>query len=154
MGKEIERKFLVKSSQYKDQAIKEIRIQQGYLSSHPERVVRIRITDNQAFITIKGKGEISRFEWEKEITFEEGEELIKLSEPGIIDKTRFLVPSESHMFEVDEFYGENEGLVIAEVELKSENETFVLPNWLGKEVTGIQKYYNAHLKKYPFKRWK
>jgi len=154
MGKEIERKFLVKSSQYKDQAIKEIRIQQGYLSSHPERVVRIRITDNQAFITIKGKGEISRFEWEKEITFKEGEELIKLSEPGIIDKTRFLVPSESHMFEVDEFYGENEGLVIAEVELKSENETFVLPNWLGKEVTGIQKYYNAHLKKYPFKRWK
>ena len=154
MGKEIERKFLVKGSQYKDQAIKEIRIQQGYLSSHPERVVRIRITDNQAFITIKGKGEISRFEWEKEITFKEGEELIKLSEPGIIDKTRFLVPSESHMFEVDEFYGENEGLVIAEVELKSENETFVLPNWLGKEVTGIQKYYNAHLKKYPFKRWK
>lgn len=153
MGKEIERKFLIQSDDYKKQASKSIRIQQGYISSHPERIVRIRIADDQAFLTIKGKGEISRYEWEKEIDLEEGKDLIQLCEAGIIDKTRFLVPVKAHVFEVDEFYGENEGLVIAEVELQSIDEAFPKPEWLGKEVTGIQKYYNAYLKDRPFSTW-
>lgn len=154
MGKEIERKFLIKNESYKKEASKAIRIQQGYISSHPNRIVRIRIADNKAFLTIKGKGEISRFEWEKEIDLEEGKDLIKLCEPGIIDKTRYLIPIEAHVFEVDEFYGENEGLTVAEVELKAIDEEFPRPIWLGKEVTGIQKYYNAYLKDRPFKSWK
>lgn len=154
MGKEIERKFLVKNESYKKEASGVVRILQGYICSHPERIVRIRIADDQSFLTIKGKGGLSRYEWEKEITAEEGKELIQLCEAGVIDKTRFLIPAEEHVFEVDAFYGENEGLVIAEVELKSEGETFPKPDWLGEEVTGIQKYYNAYLKDHPFKMWK
>jgi len=153
MGKEIERKFLVKNDTYKNQASKAIRIQQGYISSHPERIVRIRIADNHAFLTIKGKGDVSRYEWEKEIDVEDAKELIQLCEDGIIDKTRFLVPIDAHVFEVDEFYGENEGLLIAEVELKAIDEQIPAPDWLGDEVTGIQKYYNAYLKDHPFKKW-
>jgi len=156
MAKEIERKFLVKGD-FKSAAKKETRIIQGYLSSVPERTVRVRIKGDKGFITIKGIGNesgASRFEWEKEIPVEEVKELLKICEPGIIDKTRYLVDVGNHTFEVDEFYGDNEGLVVAEVELKDENEVFEKPDWLGEEVTGDKKYYNSMLMKNPYKNWK
>ncbi len=152
---EIERKFLVKG-EFKNLASKKTLIQQGYLSSVPERTVRVRVKGDKGFITVKGIGNasgVSRFEWEKEIPVHEAEELLKICEPGIITKTRHLVKSGEHTFEVDEFSGENEGLIIAELELKSEDETFFKPEWLGEEVTGDKKYYNAYLVKYPFKNW-
>ncbi|ARV06235.1 adenylate cyclase [Polaribacter sp. SA4-10] len=155
-NREIERKFLIKNNAFKKESIKAMRITQGYLSSVPERTVRIRIRDNQAFITVKGisnKLGASRFEWEKEIPLEDAKELLKICEPGIIDKTRFNVQLGNHRFEVDEFYGENKGLVIAELELTSEDESFEKPDWLGKEVTGEVKYYNSMLMKHPFKNW-
>lgn len=153
---EIERKFLVTSDNFKKEAFKRTRIVQGYLSSHPERTVRIRIQGDSGFITIKGKSNesgTSRFEWERQIPYAEAEELIPLCEPGIIEKTRFEVESGAHIFEVDEFLGENEGLVVAEVELESENENFEKPEWLGEEVTGQNKYYNSHLSQNPFRDW-
>jgi len=156
MAQEIERKFLVKSDAFKSEAFKKMRITQGYLSSVPERTVRVRIKGDKGFITIKGianESGVSRYEWEKEIAISEVEELLKLCEPGIIDKTRFNVKSGKHTFEVDEFYGENEGLVIAEIELSSENENFEKPEWIGKEVTGDEKYYNSMLTKKPYKSW-
>lgn len=155
MNKEIERKFLVKGD-FKQHAHTEISIMQGYLSSVVERTVRIRITGSRSYITIKGASNstgVSRFEWEKEISVEEAKELLKLCEPGIIDKTRFLIPSGKHTYEVDEFYGQNQGLIIAEIELNSETETFEKPEWLGKEVTGDAKYYNSALLKNPYKYW-
>jgi len=157
MAQEIERKFLVKSDAYKLAASKKTPIIQGFLSSVPERTVRVRVKDEQGFITVKGLGNesgASRYEWEKEISIDEAYELLKICEPGIIDKIRFEVKSGKHIFEVDEFYGENEGLVIAEVELSSEDEAYKKPDWLGKEVTGITKYYNSILVKHPFKGWK
>ena len=156
-NREIERKFLIKNDAFKKESIKAMRITQGYLSSVPERTVRIRIRDNQAFITVKGIGNklgASRFEWEKEIQLEDAKELLKICEPGIIDKTRFNVKLGNHSFEVDEFYGKNKGLLIAELELTSEDENFEKPDWLGKEVTGEVKYYNSMLMKHPFKNWK
>lgn len=153
---EIERKFLVKSDQFKEQAFAQNKIAQGYLSSVPERTVRVRIKGNKGFITIKGigqKGGMSRFEWENEIPIDEVQELLKLCEKGKIEKTRFEVKVGNHIFEVDEFYGENEGLVMAEVELKSEIEVFDKPDWLGEEVTNDMRYYNAYLSKNPFKDW-
>ena len=156
MAQEIERKFLVKNDAFKSEAFKRMRITQGYLSSVPERTVRVRIKGDKGFITIKGianESGVSRYEWEKEIAISEVEELLKLCEPGIIDKTRFNVKSGKHTFEVDEFYGENEGLVIAEIELSSENENFEKPEWIGKEVTGDEKYYNSMLTKKPYKSW-
>ena len=155
MANEIERKFLVKG-EFKNLASKEIRIVQGYLSSIPERSVRVRIMDDKGFITIKGienASGASRYEWEKEIPINEVEELLKICEPGIIDKTRYLVKVGNHTFEVDEFYGKNKGLVVAEIELTSEAETFDKPVWLGDEVTGVTKYYNAMLIKNPFTKW-
>ncbi len=155
MSQEIERKFLVKSD-FKSFATSHKRIVQGYLSSVPERNVRVRIKENQAYLTIKGKGNesgTSRFEWEKEISVEEAQALMKLCEPGIIDKTRYLIPTGKHTFEVDEFYGENEGLIMAEIELNNENEDYEKPEWLGDEVTGDIRYYNAQLMKVPFKKW-
>lgn len=155
MAKEIERKFLVKGN-FKDLAVKSTRIVQGYLSSVPERTVRVRIKGDKGYLTIKGIGNVSgasRFEWEKEIPVNEAEELLKICEPGVIDKTRYNVKVGNHTFEVDEFYGENEGLVIAELELSSENESFPKPQWLGEEVTGDTKYYNAMLMKNPFTKW-
>ncbi|MBC8643330.1 CYTH domain-containing protein [Flavobacterium lindanitolerans] len=143
---EIERKFLVNSDQFKTFAFAKNHIAQGYLNSHPERTVRIRIKGESGFLTIKGKGNesgVSRFEWETEIPLMEARHLIQLCEKGVIDKIRYEVRSGNHVFEVDEFFGDNEGLVIAEVELKSEDETFEKPDWLGSEVTNDERYYNA-----------
>ena len=156
MAQEIEKKFLVISSEFKDQASKSTRITQGYLSSIPERTVRVRTKGDLGFITIKGKGNASgatRYEWEKEISAPDAEDLLKLCEPGAIEKTRYEVNAGSHTFEVDEFYGDNQGLVIAEVELSSEDEHFQKPAWLGDEVTGVTKYYNSMLMKNPFTKW-
>jgi len=155
MAQEIERKFLVKGD-FKNLAKKETRITQGYLSSVPERTVRVRVKGEKGFITIKGIGNesgASRYEWEKEIPTEEVKELLKICEPGVIDKTRFLVEAGEHTYEVDEFYGENEGLIVAEVELSSEDEKFTKPEWLGEEVTGDVKYYNSMLMKNPYTKW-
>ena len=153
---EIERKFLVTSEAFKKEAFAQNRIAQGYLSSVPERTVRVRIKGNKGFLTIKGNSNesgISRFEWEKEIPVDEAVALLKLCEKGVIDKTRFEVKIGNHIFEVDEFHGKNEGLIIAEVELKSETEAFEKPSWLGKEVTHDNRYYNSYLSKNPFTNW-
>ncbi len=153
---EIERKFLVTSDAYKKQAITKTNIAQGYLSKHPERNVRIRIKGERAYITVKGASNssgTSRFEWEKEIELEEGQSLLSLCERPIIAKYRYEVKSGNHLFEVDEFLDDNQGLVIAEVELTHEDETFVKPNWLGKEVTGDPRYYNSQLSNIPFSKW-
>ena len=156
MAQEIERKFLVKDSRFKELAFSASRIAQGYICSSRGRTVRVRIRDEKGYLTIKGPaGEngLSRYEWEKEIPLDEAQELMKLCEPGMIDKTRYLVQSGSHVFEVDEFYGENEGLIVAEVELSSENESFEKPDFIGEEVTGIAKYYNSFLMKFPYTKW-
>jgi len=155
MSQEIERKFLVKGD-FKPFVSKQTRIVQGYLSSVPERTVRVRVKGEKGFLTVKGIGSesgASRYEWEKEIPVEEANDLMKICEPGVIDKTRYLVKVGNHTFEVDEFYGENQGLIIAEVELQSEDEAFEKPEWLGQEVTGYTKYYNSMLMKNPYKRW-
>ena len=155
MANEIERKFLV-NGEFRHFSTAETRIVQGYLSSVPERTVRIRIKGDKGFITIKGIGNESgatRYEWEREIPVSDAKELLSLCEPGVIDKTRFLVKHGEHTFEVDEFYGENEGLTVAEIELDSENEEFDRPVWLGAEVTGDKKYYNSMLMKNPFNTW-
>ena len=156
MAQEIEKKFLV-AGEFKESAKKATRITQGYLSSVPERTVRVRVKGDKGYITVKGIGNdsgASRFEWEKEIPVEDVRDLLKICEPGVIDKTRYLVDCDGHTFEVDEFYGDNEGLVVAEVELSDENEAFTRPSWLGEEVTGDEKYYNSMLMKNPYKNWK
>ena len=156
MALEIERKFLVVDDSYKQMAFSSSRIAQGYICSARGRTVRVRIRDEKGYLTIKGpsgEGGLSRYEWEKEIPLEEAKELMTICEPGIIDKTRYLVRSGNHIFEVDEFYGENEGLIIAEVELQAENEMFEKPSFIGDEVTGIVKYYNSFLMKHPFSKW-
>jgi len=153
---EIERKFLVTSDAFKREAFAQNRIKQGYLSSVPERTVRVRIKGEKGFLTIKGisnESGLSRFEWEKEILIDEAEKLLLLCEDGVIDKTRFEVKSGNHTVEIDEFYGENEGLIMAEIELKSETESFEKPIWLGEEVTNDKRYYNAYLSNNPFKNW-
>lgn len=153
---EIERKFLVKNDNYKTEAFQKEKIFQGYLNSDPERTVRIRIRGKKGTITIKGKSSesgMSRYEWEKEIPVEEALELKKLCEPGEIEKIRHQVRSAELIIEIDEFFGKNEGLVIAEVELKNESSEFEKPSWMGKEVTGDNRYYNSYLSKNPFKNW-
>lgn len=155
MNNEIERKFLV-SGDFKNLSDGKFEIKQGYLSSDPNRTVRIRITDKKGFITIKGKSDetgMKRLEWEKEISVQDAKALFELCEPNRIEKTRYIIDYEGHLFEVDEFYGENMGLIIAEVEMQSINEEVSLPNWIGKEVTNDKKYYNSQLTKYPFKTW-
>jgi adenylate cyclase len=155
MAKEIERKFLVKGD-FKPFVSKQTRIVQGYLSSVPERTVRVRIKGDKGFIAVKGIGNdsgASRFEWEKEVPVSEIDDLLKICEPGVIDKTRYLVKAGPHTFEVDEFHADNQGLVLAEVELSSEGEEFEKPSWLGEEVTGDTRYYNSMLMKHPFTRW-
>lgn len=153
MAIEIERKFLV-TSEFRNDIIESINIRQGYLASVAERTVRVRIKGNRGFLTIKGKSDASgagRYEWEKEIDGNEAEDLLKLCEPGIIEKTRHLVPVGNHIFEVDEFLGENSGLIIAEIELKTVDEFFEKPSWLGQEVTRDKRYYNSWLAKNPFR---
>lgn len=155
MAQEIERKFLV-VGEFKAQAYAQSRIVQGYISSARGRTVRVRIREAKGYLTIKGASNdsgTSRYEWEKELPLAEAEELMKLCESGVIDKTRYLIRSGVHTFEVDEFYGENEGLVVAEVELASEDEAFVKPHFIGREVTGDVRYYNSQLMKNPYRAW-
>ncbi len=155
MPQEIERKFLVKG-EYKSLAFGQNRIVQGYISSTRGRTVRVRLCNERGFLTIKGAADatgISRYEWEKELSLQEAEELMKLCEPGLISKTRYLISYGKHLFEVDEFDGENEGLVVAEVELASEDEPIEKPDFIGQEVTGDVRYYNSQLRKHPYKSW-
>lgn len=156
MAQEIERKFLVTSDAFKNESIKQSRITQGYLSSVPERTVRVRVKGAQGYITIKGIANtsgVARYEWEKEIPVSEAEELLKICEPGVIDKTRYEVQVGCFTFEVDEFYGENQGLIVAEIELSDENDKFDKPSWLGEEVSGEARYYNSMLMKNPYTQW-
>ncbi|MEM9680161.1 MAG: CYTH domain-containing protein [Bacteroidota bacterium] len=153
---EIERKFLVTSEIYKTEAHKSVRIIQGFLNTHPDRTVRVRLKDDKGILTVKGRSSnngLTRFEWEAPISKEETIALLELCEDGVIDKTRYLVTVENHIFEVDEFYGANDGLTIAEIELNTEDEVFSKPDWLGKEVTGDIKYYNSQLSKQPYSTW-
>lgn len=155
MAQEIERKFLVKGD-FRPFVSKSSRVTQGYLCSVPERAVRVRVKGDKGFLTIKGIGNLEgtkRYEWEKEIPVTEAQELMQICEPGVIDKTRHIVKQGNHTFEVDEFYGENQGLILAEIELGSEGESFEKPEWLGEEVTGDVKYYNVMLMKNPFTTW-
>ncbi|HQF43710.1 MAG TPA: CYTH domain-containing protein [Ignavibacteriaceae bacterium] len=155
MAIEIERKFLVKG-EFRNFVEKSVRIRQGYISSVPERSVRIRIMNDRGFLAIKGETNSSgksRYEWETEIPVTEAEELLNICEPGLIEKTRHLVKYGKHIFEIDEFYGENNGLILAEIELKSESENIEMPDWIGEEVTGDPKYYNVMLTKKPFSKW-
>lgn len=157
MNIETERKFLVRDDGFRSQAVRSIRIRQGYIAHETGKTVRVRISDDKGFLTIKGPSAngISRLEWEREISLQDAEELMVLCSGGMIDKTRFIIPAAGgRKFEVDEFYGDNEGLVMAEIELGSEDEAFDRPSWLGEEVTGDRRYYNSHLLSYPFKDWK
>ncbi len=156
MPYETERKFLVKGD-FKTMATEKYRIVQGYISTAPDRIVRIRIKEDRAFLTIKGsQGSegLRRYEWETEIPFNDGLELINLCEFSLIEKIRYDVPFGNHIYEVDEFLGENSGLIVAEIELKQEEEAFEKPPWIGREVTGEEKYNNAVLIKNPFSKWK
>ena len=162
---ETEKKFLVKDDGYKAQAVESHRIRQGYIAHDMGRSVRVRILDDRGILTVKGPfiGIGSRPEWEKEISLQEAEDLFLICKPGSIDKTRWIVPIDSfaslgmtgsqRFFEVDEFHGENEGLVMAEIELNSQDEAFGRPSWLGEEVTGDKRYYNGYLARNPFKSW-
>ena len=158
MAQEIERKFLVKDGSFKAQAFACSHILQGYIGTRPGRTVRIRIRDEKAYITIKGpagKAGLSRYEFETEIAVSDAQDLLLLCEPGIIDKHRYLVKSADgeHTWEVDEFHGDNDGLVMAEIELRSEDDTFSCPDFIGQEVTGDRRYYNSHLRVNPYKNW-
>ena len=156
MAQEIERKFLVLDDSFKHEAFSKSHIRQGYICSEKGRTVRVRIRDERAYITIKGpslNGGLSRYEFEQEIPLADAHELMKLCEPGIIDKIRWLVKSGDHTFEVDEFFGENEGLVMAEVELKNEHETPKMPHFIGQEVTDDRRYYNSQLRQHPYTKW-
>jgi CYTH domain-containing protein len=153
---EIERKFLVISDAFKDQAHQKYRIIQGFLNRDPERTVRVRLKDDKGILTVKGLSShdgLSRFEWEKEISKNDAKALLEFCEQGVIDKLRYEVKVNNHIFEIDEFFGDNQGLVVAEIELQSEDETFTKPDWLGQEVTGDVKYYNSQLSKQPFTTW-
>jgi CYTH domain-containing protein len=154
---EIERKFLVISESFKTETFKATRIIQGYLNSDKQRAVRVRIKGELGYLTVKGessKNGLSRFEWEKEIAKEDAKELLNLCEPGVIDKIRYEIKVGNHVFEVDVFFGDNAGLIVAEVELEHEKESFEKPTWLGEEVTGQIKYYNSQLSKQPYNTWK
>ena len=145
MPNEIERKFLVRG-EFKPYATSAHTITQGYLCRSPLRCVRVRLIDDKAALTIKGPSSndgLTRFEWEKSISPDDAHQLLQICEPGIIKKIRYRVPFQNHCFEVDEFDGNLKGLILAELELQNENEPFERPDWLGDEVTGDPKYYNA-----------
>ena len=153
---EIERKYLVLNNDFIAQATTQNRIVQGYISSNPERTVRVRIKGEKGFLTIKGIGSdsrTSRFEWESQIDINDAKQLLQLCEKGIIDKIRYEIPSGKHIVEVDVFEGENKGLIIAEIELENENEEILKPAWLGVEVTQDERFFNAYLSKNPFLGW-
>ncbi|QZA81391.1 CYTH domain-containing protein [Deefgea piscis] len=153
MAVEIERKFLLKNDTWRSDVHRSTRIAQGYLCTDPERTVRVRVKGDAAFLTIKGKNSgISRSEFEYEIPLAEAVELLKLC-PQVLDKTRHLLSIEQHTFEIDEFHGDNAGLIVAELELASENSTYPQPEWLGAEVSGDARYYNSALSITPFSRW-
>ena len=154
--REIERKYLVTGEAFREEAVASSRVTQGYLCSDPRRTVRVRIKDDRGYLTIKGESTadgLSRLEWEREIPLADAEQLLRLCEPGVIDKTRHLVPLGPHVVEVDVFHGDNDGLVLAEIELRSESDTPPLPSWLGREVTGDPRYYNAYLSRHPYRTW-
>lgn len=154
---EVERKFLVKNAGFKGSAVTKYEIAQGYLSTDPQRSVRIRIKGDTGFITVKGivsEEGTTRFEWEKEIPLSEAEALMELCLPGAIRKIRYLIPHGKHTWEVDEFLELNKGLLLAEIELDSASEAFDKPEWVGEEVTGQKKYYNSQLSKEPYSQWK
>lgn len=154
---EIERKYLVRSRAYREEAIKMEEIVQGFLNTHPDRTVRVRLSGEKGFITVKGSTDaegITRFEWEREIPAAEARALLEICEPGVISKQRYFVRSGTHLIEVDEFRGANEGLVVAEIEMQEIDEIIVKPEWLGAEVTGDPKYYNSQLSKKPYTTWK
>ena len=155
---ETERKFLVRGD-FKVHSYNATRIQQGYISSCNGRTVRVRIRDNKGYLTIKGpSGEagLTRYEFDTEIPLEDARDLMKICEPGVIDKTRYLVKTSDgrHVWEIDEFYGDNEGLILAEIELDHEYEEFEKPDFIGREVTGDRRFYNSHMRNDPFKLWK
>ncbi len=153
---EVERKFLVTSEDFKKGATSELHIQQGFLSTDPERTVRVRLQNGSGKITVKGisdRAGISRFEWEREISSDEASKLLKLCAGTIISKTRYCIPIGNHIYEVDVFEVVNSGLIVAEVELEDPDEPFEKPSWLGEEVTGDPKYYNAQLSINTFKQW-
>ena len=156
MSLEIERKFLV-TGDFSRQVTSAQRIVQGYICSDAGRRVRVRIRGEEGFLTIKGASDekgLSRYEFEQKIPLADAEELLKLCEPGAIDKVRNLVPAGKHTWEVDVFHGDNEGLVLAEIELESEDEPFGRPEWIGQEVSGDRRYYNSMLTKHPYREWK
>jgi CYTH domain-containing protein len=156
MAQEIERKFLVLDDSYKHEAYHSSHVRQGYLCSERGKTVRIRLRDDKAYLTIKGPsldGGLSRYEFEREIPFADGEIMLSLCHDGLIDKTRWLIRAGNHTFEVDEFHGDNDGLVVAEVELGSVDETPIIPHFIGKEVTGDRRYYNAQLSLHPYCTW-
>lgn len=156
MSKEIERKFLVTGA-FKKLATKRYNIRQAYLLADLERTIRVRITNDKAFLTIKGPSDhsgLSRYEWEKEIPIIEAEELMKLTNGGMIEKTRYIISESGGLFyEVDEFHNDNDGLVMAEIELSHENQKIVKPDWLGDEVTGDVRYFNSYLSQNSYKDW-
>lgn len=157
MGLEIERKFLVTGEDYKNRAFAHSRISQGYICSTGGRTVRVRIRDDKGYLTIKGPSDhagLARYEFETEISLTDAHDLMKICEPGVIDKTRYLVRSGNHVFEIDEFYGDNEGLVMAEVELADENEPYEKPDFIGREVTGDRRFYNSHMRQSPYSWWR
>ncbi len=154
--REVERKFLVTSEEFRKEAESELHIKQGFLSTDPERTVRIRLQNGSGKITVKGisdKAGISRFEWERDIRGDEAIQLLKLCKGNLLIKTRYCIPVGKHLFEVDVFEGDNAGLIVAEVELENPDEPFVKPEWLGTEVTGDPKYYNAQLSINTYNQW-
>ena len=154
MNKEIERKFLVINAEWENLVNKKYAIKQAYLNSSEELTTRIRTKGEKAFITIKGKTKgISRAEFEYKIPYEDALGLLKLCKNSIIEKTRYEVKIENHIWEIDVFEGDNLGLIVAEIELSSEEEHFKKPNWLGKEVSYEAKYFNACLSEKPFLEW-
>ena len=158
MNLEIERKFLILNDQFKKESVRAIRIKQGYIAHEDGRSVRVRIAGDKGYLTIKAPsldGGVSRLEWEMEIPKVNAEELFRICKPGVIDKIRYIVPAPNNRkWEVDEFFGENEGLVVAEIELGDPDEAYERPAWLGEEVTGDKRYYNAQLCRNPYKNWK
>lgn len=156
MAQEIERKYLVLDDSFKHEAFSNSHIRQGYICSERGRTVRIRIKEERAYITIKGPSAdngLTRYEFEQEIPLSDARQLMELCEPGIVDKTRWLVRSGSHVVEVDEFHGDNDGLVMAEIELRSADDVVELPHFIGREVTGDRRYYNSQLRQHPYKEW-